>query len=376
MAQFESSMYLKDLYGEPADIAGSFERGMKLGEMIKQKRADSLVKEAYQAGVVKNPDGSTTFDKSITIGKLMEADPRKAQEAELAFQQQDLAKQRFNASLGFQEGMRALQNPSYYQTAVQNLVKNGVIKPEEAPPAFDESFVKAYAVRAGSEKDYLDNMMREKESQARLAETRQANDFRRQEIGLRRMERQDLLEQKRDEKQIALTTPYGLANTVEDAKQLKAADEEKKNFDAKINELISLRENFGGEVLNREAVGRAKQLSKDLLLTYKNMAKLGVLSQADEDIINAIIPPDPLALRNPVEAAQGQDVILNNLKKFREDSDNDFAVKVQNRVRGGGNYVPQGQQSTQPKTPKAGQEEDGFIFMGGDPSNPQNWKKK
>jgi len=86
----------------------------------------------------------------------------------------------------------------------------------------------------------------------------------------------------KDEKLQPLQTPFGLANSLDDAKQLKEAHESKKNFDNKISEMIALREKHGGgATLNREDVARGKQLSKDLLLEYKNMAKLGVLSKSD-----------------------------------------------------------------------------------------------
>lgn len=145
---------------------------------------------------------------------------------------------------------------------------------------------------------------------------------------------QTLAEKKLDreyEKNQLLQTPFGLANTQDDAKQLKEAYESKRNFDNKIQELIDLRTKYGGEMMNREAVSRGKQLSKDLLLEYKNMAKLGVLSKSDEDIINAIIPADPLGF----SLIPGQDPIMNNLKKFKEDSDKDFSTRVQTRTRAG-----------------------------------------
>ncbi|WP_413581106.1 hypothetical protein [Bdellovibrio sp. HCB288] len=137
-----------------------------------------------------------------------------------------------------------------------------------------------------------------------------------------------------DEKMQGLQTPYGLANTIDDAKQLKEAHESKKNFDSKIQEMIDLRKKYGGEAMNREAVARGQQLSKDLLLEYKNMAKLGVLSKSDEDIINKILPEDPLAFHF-AEAATGQDSILSNLQKFKGDSDRDFQTRVGTRTRQG-----------------------------------------
>ncbi len=117
-------------------------------------------------------------------------------------------------------------------------------------------------------------------------------------------------------------------------KQLKVGIESKANFDGKLDELIALRtKHSGGAVLNREDVGRANQLSKDLLLSYKDMAKLGVLSASDEAILNKIIPSDPLEYNSPLAAIQGQDPILENMKKFKADSEKDYQTKLGNRLR-------------------------------------------
>lgn len=156
-------------------------------------------------------------------------------------------------------------------------------------------------------------------------------------FGERKAERQEAKQEKLDEKMQSMQTPYGLANSVDDAKQLKEAHESKKNFDSKLSEMIALRSKHdGGATFNREDVGRGKQLSKDLLLEYKNMAKLGVLSAADEAIINEIIPADPLEYNSPLAAIQGQDPILHKLKSFKADSDKDFQTRVSTRTRDGG----------------------------------------
>jgi len=168
-------------------------------------------------------------------------------------------------------------------------------------------------------------------------------DARREQARILAGDRQDKRDQlnfdkqnKRDEKMQGLKTPYGLANNEDDAKKIKEAHESKKNFDSKIKEMIALREKHGGgTIMNRDDVARGKQLSKDLLLEYKNMAKLGVLSQSDEKIINAIIPEDPLEYNSIAASLQGQDPVLHKLKSFKNDSDNDFATRVSTRVRDG-----------------------------------------
>ena len=168
-------------------------------------------------------------------------------------------------------------------------------------------------------------------------------------------------EKKLEKERRELEVPgIGIALTKDDAKILKEGKEQKDSFDRKLNELISLRKKYGTEFLNREAVARGKQLSKDLLLTYKNMAKLGVLSQADEKIINAIIPADPLGAG--VNLISGQDPILSNLEKFRDDSNSDFLNKIAGRVEDGEQIAESMRSGPGPIEQEAGQ-------ANADPSN-------
>jgi hypothetical protein len=125
-------------------------------------------------------------------------------------------------------------------------------------------------------------------------------------------------------------TPIGVARTAGDAKIIKDGMASKETFDRQLAKMISLREKYGGELANREAVAAGKQLSKDLLLTYKNMAKLGVLSQSDEEIINAIIPSDPLAFT--ASGIVGQDPIMTQLVNLRESATEDFNSQLKIRL--------------------------------------------
>lgn len=120
----------------------------------------------------------------------------------------------------------------------------------------------------------------------------------------------------------------GLAYTKNDAKQLKTGAEMKGKFDRQIGEMIALRKKYGVEYANREAVARGQQLAKDLLLTYKNLAKLGVLSVSDEKIVNAIIPSDPLGQ----DWMPFQDSIAHALDKFKYDIDEDYKTTLKMRL--------------------------------------------
>lgn len=279
--------------------------------------------------------------------------------------------------------------------AYENAMKaNTVTNPDGTTSVNQGGFMKALTdLGQGSQaqaygKEQVGNQLQQQQlewqkgAQDRWA-TEQKNSLqaRRDAIQMRSMDRKDSRDQraydmsvKQEEKMQGLATPYGSANTIDDAKQLKEAHESKANFDNKIGEMIALRKEFGGEMMNRDAVGRGKQLSKDLLLEYKNMAKLGVLSKSDEDIINAIIPADPLEYRSPLAAIQGQDPVMTRLTKFKSDSDKDFANRVQTRTRSG---IAQAQQSLKaPKDPYDNMSDAELALMLRDPKAPSYAKSR
>lgn len=172
----------------------------------------------------------------------------------------------------------------------------------------------------------------------------------------------------------ALTVPgVGVARTPDDAKTLKDAAQMKAKFDRQIAEMIKLREDYGTEFLNREAVNRGKALSNDLLLTYKNLQKLGVLSKSDEAIVNSIIPSDPLeTTANSLSfgLAPGGDPIMSQLSKFQADTQADYDTQVGLRTKSIADAGPRmvtvsnGQETLQiPESDLADAEADGFKAL-------------
>lgn len=323
----DSSIYFQQ---QTPDFLGSIQKGLSLGQMISERNRQRDLNEAYKAG---GGDEEKTLSELASRGFGQEALAAKEQfqkvktldqQYSVQKEENDRKRQTYEMGLISQEAGSILQQNSQeaYERGLANLSKSG-IDISQMPRAYDPNLVRGYydrAITASQRMSHEAELERIRSDRANRAESRENRLY---EKSVRQ-----------DEKAQALKTPFGLANTPDDAKNLKEAFESKKGFDSKLNELIALRKQYGGEVMNREAVNRASQLSKDLLLEYKNMAKLGVLSKSDEDIINAIIPSDPLAFR-PLEAAMGQDSILNNLEKFKKDSDSDFKTKISTRTRAG-----------------------------------------
>ena len=138
------------------------------------------------------------------------------------------------------------------------------------------------------------------------------------------------LQDKRQKQADLVATPYGPANSPDDAKKVKEADEANTIFNDKLQELIDLRTKHGGGALfAREDIARGKQLAKDLLIQYNHMAQMGVLSKGHAHILNDVIPQDPLAF----SMTPGQDPIMSNLKGLQRDAQRDFNTRIKGRLK-------------------------------------------
>jgi len=341
MAQIDHSIYLQQ---QTPDIVGGIERGMNMRDMIdKRKKQAALDKkqkdidDAYSAGVVTNPDGTTSVDRNKTLSGLAKVGGQEYLEGEQKFSAHDLAQTEAKTKKSLYEAdtitriAGSITDEPSYQFGIKEAAKAG-IDVTQMPPSYDPKFINGVLARSLSYKEKIANQLEKDKIQNSALDRKEARDERRFQAGI-----------KLDEKKQGLKTPFGYANTEDDAKKLKESFESKSTFDNKLEQMIALREKHkGGNFSNREDVARGKQLSKDLLLEYKNMAKLGVLSKNDEDIIRAIIPDDPLEYNSPLAAIQGQDPTLAKLKAFQADSNKDFQTRVNTRTRAGIDTAAQG----------------------------------
>ena len=345
MAQIDSEIYFRNKGIDLGKVMDSYQEGVKLKDIANQREKQKSIDEAYKSGVVQNPDGTYTQDRALTLSGLNKSDPRAAMEQQSKWKTsdyEDLTRKRdeIGKFTGFVANVRdqVYKDPSSYPTVINQAKSMGydvsMMPPQYGPDA--QKMIETFYSNAIGAQKQIDNQFNQQQLQSRAEDRKDAKEERRYLFGVGRQDKLDAKAEKLDEKTQTLATPYGMANTPDDAKQLKEAHVSKKSFDNKISQMIALREKHsGGATLNREDVERGKQLSKDALLEYKNMAKLGVLSKSDEDIINAIIPEDPLQYNSPLAAIQGQDPTLNRLKQFKNDSDTDFKNTVLTRTRAG-----------------------------------------
>jgi hypothetical protein len=319
----------------PLDIGGAINQGLNMTMMlnkmkqnkIKNKDAQDLRNAYDNTPYTIDVDGKSKtlseFDrKQITLGNLAH-NPFMADKLRNKFQ---LEKQKEEKARIEQQSKFLELKGRYYGNVKDQDELNEVNKKlfslgmtnQNTLTKYSKKGIDDIVYKSSTEAQKINNMFRQAQAGFR---SRQAN------INQSNRDYQ-IVETKRKERE-SLSTPYGLARTVGDAKILKSGAESYNSFKRGVSELIGLREQYGVEYYNRDAVTRGKQLSKQLLLQYKDMAKLGVLSAADEKILNAIIPSDPLGQDfNP-----SGDSILHKLIKFKQDVEDDFQFKLKTRLR-------------------------------------------
>lgn len=354
----------------------------------------------YSSIKMERPDILGSMQKGANLRQLATQNEQAEQEMAAAEK-----KRKLMAAIPAMEHLAAMtpeQRATEYPKLQEQMIASGVMPKEQALPEHDEKsfqFKWAMMQRSPEYRAIQTEMLKNQHTQSEIAKNyadanRPRSSFDPLQLFIAKEKYQEVADAKKKEQD--LQTPYGIANNAGDAEKLKSAGELKANFDRKLQEMISLREEFGGEALNRDAVGRGKQLANDLLLLYKDLAKLGVMSQSDENILRSIIPSDPLEFRSPVAALQGQDPTMHRMKKFKADAEADFQTRLANRLRGGGTMyagkppatdgkqdvgssgfgTPSAVAAEPPKAPKPGHEEDDYVFMGGDPADQKNWKRK
>lgn len=83
-----------DIYSQmqAPDIMGNIQQGLKMRDMLDQRNRENQIRQAYQAGMTQNPDGTVTMNKTKTLSNLYPVDPKAAMDAEASFAERDKKK--------------------------------------------------------------------------------------------------------------------------------------------------------------------------------------------------------------------------------------------------------------------------------------------
>ena len=185
MAQLDGSFYLQS---QGPDVLGGFERGMRLGEMVRQRKAQELeqqkqndIKDAYNSGYETRPDGSSFFNpqrvseylKSKGLGleaQKFSSDYQAQQAAQLKSQLDN----QYNQSAVVSSLLGTVRDQQTYDAAKAQAMKLGIPGVDQLPPQYSPQIIDGLKAQYGkgsmSYKDQLDDSRKREEAQARLAE--------------------------------------------------------------------------------------------------------------------------------------------------------------------------------------------------------------
>ena len=121
------------------------------------------------------------------------------------------------------------------------------------------------------------------------------------------------------------------ANSVEDAKKIKDINQASEKIDRLTTSLIENRRKYTGGLLDPELKAKMNQDITALKIAYKDMAKLGVISESDvKNFIDKALP-------DPTRITLRQNIVESELTNFRqralEDRDASYEGRVYNYQR-------------------------------------------
>lgn len=152
--------------------------------------------------------------------------------------------------------------------------------------------------------------------------------FSREKFTYEKVKEGEKKEREKEERFVPSLGQYAISK--KDADDTKSALATNKSIQRSVNELIELRKKYGGgNVTNREDVARAKQTATKLLLKYKNLETLGVLSKTDIALIDNLVPQNPLEM-NP-SGLVGQDPTMAKLQQLSNFIDDDIDTFLEAR---------------------------------------------
>lgn len=188
MAQLDANIFLQQQGADFDKASQGFERGMKLGEMVRQRKTQELeqqkqndIKEAYNSAYETRPDGSSFFNpqrvseylKSKGLGleaQKFDQDYQAQQSAQLKSQVE--AQQNQNAFVSNILG--SVRDQASYTLGKKRAVDAGIPGANQLPDVYDPQVVdglrKQYGAGSMSYAQQLDDARKNKEAEARAAE--------------------------------------------------------------------------------------------------------------------------------------------------------------------------------------------------------------
>jgi hypothetical protein len=207
MAQFDNSMYRGVPAVDFSQAADGFERGMRLGDMMKENRKKAAIEDAYKSSMVQGTDGQSSFDPSLASRKLGELGFQKeAQEMQAQQMQQQKQKMAFDAEKQMFEAEEiakatyGVKDPGSYGAALNYLQSKG-IDVSTAPKEFNPQFVADAQQKAISALDRMKLQMQQENMALTREDQKLDRAYKIANMQQSRLDRQDALNLKKQEKE-------------------------------------------------------------------------------------------------------------------------------------------------------------------------------
>lgn len=168
----DSSIYFQQKTADPfGAYAEGKSEGIKMADMLKQRKDQENIKQAYKAGMVQNPDGTYKQDLGITMSELAKggyaqeysslAQQQKEQQAAQLKSQREL--QAYKASeIGKMAGA-AIQNPNMYAQIRKEAIAKGYGTEETLPQVYDDKFLRGIQSQALTVSEQLGQQNKDRE---------------------------------------------------------------------------------------------------------------------------------------------------------------------------------------------------------------------
>jgi hypothetical protein len=155
------------MYGmiKPLDVMGSVEGGMRMRDLIDERKKKSVLQNAYKQGMQVGPDGQVAFDHSKTASALAQGgygqEAYQAQQQGQGEQQKQIEMAVKNAQYGAQV-LGAARNQQEWEMGIQQLQNNGM-DASKLPAQFSPENQKFLVDSAMTLSDRLNNQWKEKQ---------------------------------------------------------------------------------------------------------------------------------------------------------------------------------------------------------------------
>jgi len=181
MAGIDSSIYFNQ---QTPDIMGSVQKGLSMRDMLDEKKKKQAIDAAYQAGLVKNEDGSTSFDGNKTMASMSGIQGAGREAAEFSQQQKQMSAAEARAKQ--EKQMRdidliarvapEIKDQQSYEGGIAYLSKMGV-DVSQMPRAYDPGLVNRYGSMALTYKEKMEQQNKDRDF-----------DLKEKELGIKRKE--------------------------------------------------------------------------------------------------------------------------------------------------------------------------------------------